>query len=365
MSTVNIGAKRRGWFRSLLRTGGVITGLAIVTVVYQFWPHYDPVRLKAWNKVEPRIQQADEATKKEVETSTKLVDDFFHQRSNHAFDFATDVLSLSGKWAFVKGYFQEGSHEMYLEECFERHIFSSDELKAVIESAVSRYVSEIQGQENQLLVAIRADLEGSELAGPKYLPALANEAEFRRAYEAMLQEVMPILKRDLGISVTREIVSFVGSEIAAALVIEIGTSLATELGISGGILGAGATSGAFTFGVGLVAGILVDMTLDWVIRQAGYDPEREIASKVQASLRHIRSIILEGERKSVEQYDNAKFYSTWSWSAADRESSWAEAQRIESAGGLGLRHQLSHINEMRSRLRDETLKGLILKGGAQ
>jgi hypothetical protein len=365
MSAANAGAKRGGWFRSLLRTLGVGTGLVAVAVGYHFWPHYDPVRLKAWNKVEPRIQQTDEATKKEVDTSTELVDKFFDERSNHAYDFATEVLSLSGKWAFVKGYFQEGTHELYLEECFEKHIFSSDELKTVIESAVSRYVSEIQGQENQLLVAIRADLEGSDLAGPTYLPALANEAEFRRAYEAMLQEVMPILKRDLGISVTREIASFVGSEIAAALVIEIGTSLATELGISGGILGAGAYSGAFTFGVGLVAGILVDMTLDWVIRQAGYDPEREIASKVEASLQHIRSIILNGDRKTVEQYNNAKFYSTWSLSAADREASWAEAQRVGSAGGLGLRHQLNHINELRSKLRDETLKGLILKGGAQ
>jgi hypothetical protein len=149
------------------------------------------------------------------------------------------------------------------------------------------------------------------------------------------------------------------------LVTEIGVSLATELGVSGGILGAGAYSGAFTFGVGLVAGILVDMALDWVIRQAGYDPEGEVAAKVAESLDHLERLILEGDKKSQERYGNAKFYSTWSWSSADRAASWAEAQAIKSGGGLGLAHQLNHINDIRSRLRDETLKGLILKGSAE
>ena len=365
MSTTSTGPKRRGWFSSLMRTLGVACGLVAVAIGYQFLPHYDPIRLEAWNKVEPRLRETDEATKNEVNTSTEQVKQFFAERKQNARAFATEVLSLGGKWAYVKGYFQEGNHERYLEECFARHIFGSDELKSVIESAVSRYVSEIQGRENQLLVAIRADLEGSELAGPAYLPALGSDEGFRREYDAMLQKVMPIVSKDLGVTITREVVSFVGSEIAAALVLEIGTSLAAELGISGGILGAGAYSGAFTFGVGLVAGILVDMTLNWAIRQAGYDPEGEIAAKVTESLDRIERIILEGDEKTVKQYNDAKFYSTWSWSSDDRNSSWAQAQSIESAGGLGFGHQLGHINEIRSRLRDETLKGLILKGGAQ
>jgi hypothetical protein len=146
---------------------------------------------------------------------------------------------------------------------------------------------------------------------------------------------------------------------------EIGASLATELGISGGILGTGAYSGAMTFGVGLVAGILVDMTLDWLIRQAGYDPEGEIAAKVVESLDRVEAIILDGDKKTRKQYQDSKFYSTWSWSSADREASWAQAQSIEASGGLGLTHQLNRINDIRSRLRDETLRSLILEGGAQ
>lgn len=365
MNSSEISQKRRGWLQSLCLTLGVISGLAVVAVGYQFLPSYDPIRLEAWNKVQPRLHETDEATRNEANASTEQIKKFFAERKGNARAFAADVLCLSGKWAYVKDYFSQGNHERYLEECFERNIFGSGELKALLESAVSRYVSEIQGRENQLLVAIRADLEGSELAGPTYLPALVSEAEFRREYDAMLQKVMPIVTKDLGISVTREVVSFVGSEIAATLVMQIGASLATELGISGGILGAGATSGAMTFGVGLVAGILVDLTLDWIIRQAGYDPEGEIAVKVVQSLDDLERVILEGDKKTNERYGDAKFHSTWSWSSADRQAAWAEAQSIESSGGLGLPRQLNHINDVRSRLRDETLKGLILNGGVQ
>ena len=335
MRTANVGPKRRGWFQFLCLTLGVSSGLAAVGVGYQYLPHYDPVRLEAWNKVQPRLQSTDEATKNEVDTSTEQIKKFFAERRQTFRAFASDVLGLSGKWAYLKGYFYEGNHEKYLEECFERNLFSSSELKSLIESAVSRYVSEVEGRENQLLVAIRADLEGTELATPKYLPALGSEAEFRREYAAMMQKVVPILTKDLGISVTREVVSFVGSEIAATLVMEIGVSLATEMGVSGGILGAGASSGAVTFGVGLVAGILVDMALDWIIRQAGYDPEGEIAAKVEKSLGDLERVILEGDKKTNERYSNARFYSTFSWSSADRAASWAEARISRLRVGLG------------------------------
>jgi hypothetical protein len=365
MSTVSTDRKHRGWFSSLLRTLGVVSGLAAAAIGYQFLPHYDPVRLEAWSKIEPRINQTNDETRTEAEKSTAKIKEFFAARKQNARGFATELLSFSGKWAFVKGYFSEGSHEHYIEECFERNIFSADELKSLIESSVSGYISEVQGRENQLLVAIRADLEASELATPKYLPALGNEAQFRREYEAMLERVLPLLSKDMGITVTREIVSFVGSEIAATLLLEIGASLATELGISGGILGAGASSGAVTFGVGLVAGILVDMALDWIIRQAGYDPEGEIAVKVVASLDQLERTILDGDKKTRERYDTANWDSTWSWSSSDRESASAQAKAIEAGGGLGLEHQLRHINEIRSKLRNEALKGLILTGGAQ
>jgi len=344
-------------------TLGVLSGLAITAVGYHYLPHYDPVRQEAWNKVTPRLEQMQKEAEADSDRSTQQVADFFAERRQRARDFASDVLSLSGKWAYVKGYFESGSHEKYLEDCFERDLFRSDELKTVLESTVAQYVSEIQGRENQLLVDIRADLKDGDIAAPDRLPALNSETEFRRQYEAMLEQVTPIVSRDLGINVTREMVTFAGSEIAARIVVQLGAFLATRLGVSGGILGAGASSGWVTFGAGLVAAVLLDMALDWVIRQAGYDPEGEVAAKVEQALDHLESLILEGDKYAHSQYDSSRWWERWSWSEDDRQKAHATAEAIEASGSLGLKHQLQRLNELRSRLREAALKRLILEGG--
>lgn len=382
----NVASRRRPAWAAL----GVLSGLALVAAGYHYYPRYDPVRLRAWQEVVPHVKQAEEETKKEAGASAEQVARFFAERRKGARPFAADVLSLGGKWEFVKGQFDPGGHERYLEECFQRHLFRPDELKAVIESAIARYVSEVQGRENQLLVDIRADLSDGELTGPAYVPALDSEAEFRRQYEAMLEEILPIVGQDVGATVTREMVSFVGSEIAAQIVAEIGTSLAVRLGISGGVLGAGAYSGTVTFGIGLVAGILVDMALDWIIRQAGYDPEGEIAARVEATLARLESLVLDGPTAAdFADYDpdarplaDPKFRALLvprcepgpedetlgklflEFRAIQARTELARAAH-EAPGTLGLRNQLRRLDEGRSKLREAALRRLILEGGAR
>jgi len=371
-------------------TFGLAAGLALAMTSYCPWYRYGPVRLRAWKRVAPRIEQAAADTRAEAEASIGQVGEFFAERRKGARAFAAAVLSLGGKWEFVRGKFETGSHERYIEECFERRLFRPDELKAVMESAVARFVSEAQGRENRLLVDIRADLADGELAGQDYLPALHSEEEFRLRFQAMLEEILPVVGRDVGATVGREVVSFVGSEIAAQIVAEIGTSLAVRLGLSGGILGTGAYSGTVTLGLGLVAGILVDMALDWIMREAGYDPEGEIAAQVEASLARLESLILDGPTADdFPDYDptahpladpkfrvlmlprgepipddatlNALFLEFRSLQARLELARAAH----EKPGTLGLRNQLRRLDEGRSKLRESALRRLILEGGVR
>ncbi|WP_169974036.1 hypothetical protein [Tautonia rosea] len=346
-------------------TLGVLCGLALTAAAHHFVLRHDPIRLRAWWQVAPRLQQAEEETRGEVEAATGEVERFLDDRAAHARAFASDVLSLRGKWAYLSDYFHKGTHEEYIAGCFERHLFRGDELRAVVESSIARYVTEVQGAENRLLVDLRADLADDAIAGDGYLPALDSEEAFRAQYEAMLERILPVVSRDVGVTVTREMAAFVGSEIAARILADLGVSLATRMGVSGGILGAGASSGAVTFGVGLVAAILVDMALDWVIRKAGYDPEGEIAAKVQESLERLGTLILEGDALEWSRYRDARWGARLSWDAAEREAARESARSIEAGGGLGLRHQLRRVDDLRSRLRKAALRGLILEGGAQ
>lgn len=350
-----------GWWM----TGGVLAGLLISGIVFEYFLKYDPVRWQAWKTVEPRLAETAQATEKAKDPSTLLVNEFFDRQRSQARAFAAEILSWSGKWAYAKDLIYGGTHEQFVQECFCKHLFSSEDLRSLIEASVDRFVGEIQSQENQLLVRIQADLAGSALTKPEYLPALADPDRLRIEYQAMLEQVLPIVSRDMGVTVSREMAAFVGGEIASIIVIEIGATLATSLGVSGGILSAGAGAGIATFGIGLVAAILVDMALDWVIRQQGYDPEGEIAGKVIETLDKLESLILDGKPGAIQSYEDAKWNATWGLRPQRRELSRHIVNQFEMSGDLGLRHHLQRLNEVRARMRDEALKTLILKGAVE
>jgi len=351
--------------RFLLSTAGVVCGLLASAMIWQLHFRYDPVRRDAWNKVQPRLEHARKETEKSIDPSAKIIVEFFNRQSSHGRDFASDLLSLRGKWAYAKGLIYGGSHEKYIEECFYKHFFTFDDLKQTIESAITHYIGEIQARENQLLIDIQADLETSNLARPEYLPALASSGQFKTAYQEMIQQVLPLVSKDMGIAISREMASLVGGEIATIAVLEIGTSLATHMGISGGVIGTGAYAGAVTFGVGLAAGIMVDMALDFIMREGGYDPEGEIAAKVVSSFQKLQGLILDGKADAWKGYENQKFYSRWDFRPARRELAGAIVRQFEKSGDLGLRFQLENIHQIRARLRDEALRNLILTGGVK
>jgi hypothetical protein len=316
------------------------------------------------------------------------VEQFFAERKLRAGDFAADVLSLSGKWEYVKGSLGAGDHRKYLEESFSRHVFRPEELKAAVESAVGRYLSESEGREARLLLEIRADLADGELAAPEYLPALASESEFREQFDAVLQAVIPVVAADLGADVAKELASMLAMQIAGRIVSEIGATLATELGLSGGILGTGATSGTVTVGFSLAAAVLVDQATGWAARQAGYDPEGEVAARVVAALSDLERKILDGPT-AADFPDYDPYYSPFNdpqfdglkpwrgmdplpeaelkalydryWAAVDRQKAASAAHH--EPGTLGLRHKVKALDEARSRLSEAALRKLILEGG--
>jgi len=350
-----------GWWM----TGGVAAGLLISGIVFEYFLKYDPVRWQAWETVKPHLAETAQTTEKAEDPSTQLVREFFDRQRSQSRAFAAELLSWGGKWAYAKDLVYGGTHEQFVQECFRKHLFSSEELSALIQASVDRFVGEIQSQENQLLVQIQADLSGSELAKPEYLPALADTDRLKIEYQAMLEQVLPIVSRDMGVTVSREMAAFVGGEIASIIVIEIGATLATSLGVSGGILSAGAGAGIATFGVGLVAAILVDMALDWVIRQQGYDPEVEIAGKVIETLNKLESLILDGKPGAIQSYEDAKWNAAWGFRPQRRALSRHIVDQFEKSGDLGLRHHLQRLNEVRARMREEALKALILKGAVE
>ncbi len=290
-----------------------------------------PRKLTPWEKVERHLSAAERMSNDATDQNVGRIQGFFAERKGHAREFGEDVLSMSGKWAWVKSRlpFTDGDeHETFLRESFERHLFKGDELKELVEATVASYLSELEKIDNETLVAIRADLSDSELATSELGSVLSSDQSFRQAYARVVEAVVPVVERDMKLTGGREAAAFVGSEIGVAIASRILTAVAARLGVSGGILTTGAASGVATLGAGLVAAFVVDMALDWVLKKAGYDPAGDIASKVNETLDKVESLLVEGD-----------------------------------GAASGLRQEFVRMKQARCSVRHEVMKRLVLEGG--
>jgi hypothetical protein len=329
---------QRRWLRQLLLAIGILFGLALLAVSHVIWDGSfapDPVRQAAWAKVTPHLSAAEQVSADAADKYARRVQQFFAERKTGARRFAEEVLSWSGKWAFLKSqspWGSDGDYRQFLREAFERHLFKEADLADLLRCAVEGYASELTGIENETLLAIRADLSDSAVAQRAPLPALRSDDAFRQAVAAMMAKVLAIATNDVAVTAGRELASFIASDIATNITIEILSVAAARLGIEAGILGSGMASGAATLGIGLVAAILADQLLDWILNAAGYDPAGAIAAKVCESLDGVETLLLDGDPET---------------------------------GKGGLCRELAKLREERSALRREALQKLILEGGAE
>jgi len=340
----------------------VFLGLAIA-IALRVWltssgPVHDPIRVKAWHKVEPHLKDADASEAAIVERQLDSIREFFDDRRQGATAFAEIALSLGGKWAWLKGAvtFDDGaSHRQYLRERFEQLVFRGEDLRAVLAGAVTRTLNELKSLENNLLTRIRADVSAADLLLGNSLPALQIDEAFFRAYENAAKEVLSVMAREMGITIGREVVAWVAADIAAQVIARIGTSA--------GILGAGVASGAATLGIGVGVAFLVDMLVDWILKRIGHDPVNEVAQKVRDSLDRTRDFLTNGAPAAVRVYSRLRHLEQNDLFSAVREECGQAANTVEKGGQLGLRHELRKLCESQSRVRREALRKIILVEG--
>jgi hypothetical protein len=330
-------------------TAGVVCAMALLFAFRAFKtrgpdPAFDlkragPAAERAWQRIAPRLAEADQEGLRSADRHLDDIRNFFAYHRQNTAAFAEEVLGWKGKWEFVRGQFSGNggkTHQEYLRSAFERHFFRNQDLEQFMQGMIAAYVSELEGHESAVLVAIRADLSEHDLPVVRSMAVLGSDGTLASAYQQMLADVVPIVSRDLKMTIGREAVTWVGSEIATAVTIRVGAALATRLGISSGILGTGAASTAATFGIGLGVGFLVDAGVDWALKQNGYDPAAEIANQTAAALTRIETLLIDGESGPVSPG--------------------------ESAPSAGLRQEFSRLRALRSQIREMALKKLLVAG---
>ncbi|HEX7899681.1 MAG TPA: hypothetical protein VF950_18065 [Planctomycetota bacterium] len=177
--------------------------------------------------------------------------------------FLDEVFSLRGKWKLATR--SRASYEKAVRRAFERHVHRPEDFRArVLDPIQDDLAFALLSAENRLLVTVFEDLRA-------WKPSL-EFAALRAEHAGLVDVLTPLVARDLGIN----LVAVAAGEAAASL-------------FSAGLAAAGVTSGPWTFGIGLAAGLAAGIAVDATAGAAWEDAAR---AKVRTEVNALRNRLM-------------------------------------------------------------------------
>lgn len=282
----------------LLAIMGVIAGVVLREPIAKLFREKSadptPVRIQlppdakrvAAERAKPHMEWADAQSLKAVDDHLASLSDYLEEVKKRTPKFAEEVLGWGSKWRVVVDRLprtRTDRHEIYLRERFAAHIFTSEQLSQSIEAVVKGYTSSVQSTEGLMLVKIKADIADLPQAS---LPQFASKESLERAFAVALENAAQKVQVDLRNDAMREVASIIAGQVL--------TMVAVRLGVSGGILAAGAGSSWVTLGIGLAVGFIVD----WVVQQIWNwwaDPVGDMSKMLNGKLDVIHKLIVDGD----------------------------------------------------------------------
>lgn len=281
------------WLRTLCYAAlGVCAGIVVIAFLHdlpemrkKLSPSFaqEPVLTpaqRATNMANEQLNWAHRESYARLEAHFAPVEEFF--RTARTRDFAETCLSWESKWFLLIDKLDGSTkHAQLIEAAFRRCIFDPTELERILAQCTTAYVQEVGSIDGEMLVRLRADLSSLPSGA---VPAFDADTLHAR-YGDALQRAVAASQSDVMATVERETVSFIVSEVMTAALLQVG--------VSSGILTAGAASGWTTFGAGLVVSVLVDYAV-----QQYSDPVGKLTADVNARLNGLKTAILNGDQQS-------------------------------------------------------------------
>jgi len=263
-----------------LACGGTAIGAAGAAAIRAIWRsrEADAAAREARGRAQPHIKKADFDSLAQIDDSLRSLEGFFAEAKGRSKAFAEDVLGWYSKYKLIRG-----QHEEFLAEKFREHFFGPEQLKLAMTTAVESYVAELEAIDNRMLVDIRLDVAG--------LPATASLSsmpvpDLQARYREVCGRIGSVAGADGAVDLGR-----IAADTIVFAVLEM---IAARMGTSAVIVGAGAASGWWTFGIGLVVVVIVDQIIatvwDWT-----YDPRGKLVAMVDEKIDEVRKLVLEGD----------------------------------------------------------------------
>jgi hypothetical protein len=254
----------------------------------------DDLRRRARERALALLDQADHEAQQAGADQIRVLDAFFDEARARTPALAESVLGFASEWRLVADqipYASGGRHAAFLRDQFDRRLFTIAQLDEQVQATVRGYLQSEHEIEDRLLVRLRQDLDD--------IPAAIHDVgvdvdAIRAVLDQAVAETAAQARGNLKTDVAREIVVLAGAGMLTRLAVR--TALPASL----------ASSGPWTFGLGLAAAVAADEALSWTW-DTWTDPRGQLVKALDARLDELRRRVVDGTpekpglRKQLEE----------------------------------------------------------------
>ncbi len=284
-----------------------------------------------------------------IDPRLKDLHQFFREARKGVPEFADEMLSWGAKWklitdkvSFWRDADQRDEHRQFVETAFAKHVFSPDALAKTIHQVVEDFVQrDGEAINNRLLTRIREDIPISEVPG---VPDPSRfDQSVKLSFDKHFQTITAAEYGDLAVGAGQFATSSVAGAVAGQVLLRVATSIATKMGLSAGLIGAGAAGAAFSFGITLVAAIVLDLLIGWAVNYFA-DPKGKLTESIRSELSSLEGRVIYGDPR-------------WVMKAKVARQTGAEIILATPAenGNIGIKQELENLARLQQESRTRAL----------
>lgn len=268
------------WVTLVLSAIGVLVGILVwrifaasevgQTIREAITDFVSPEDRAAREKINQTVGQHSQWARNELQSRIEAyvaeVEQFFAGAKGRIPDFASQACD---SWQYMTS--TEDAFRQFVHQKFREIVLSEESLQELLKDIHARFVADVRNLDNEMLVRIQADLADEPLLQRCTFSIPSVDNEIASLSQVVVSQMPEILTQRIG----GFVVSFVAGEVVSLLITRLTTAAAVRT--------ASVASGWFTFGVGLVVGMVIDAyiseSIESEIRDQVY---RELAPRLDA-----------------------------------------------------------------------------------
>jgi len=257
------------------------------------------------SEITPLIQANAQSNREAAQRCLARIDDAFARYRQGIKPFGEDITSMGARFGILvrmpsDWWYDDGRLEHYVQDKFETHLFSEDQLNTDLTHALTAFRDDLRANRNQLLALTKVAIQDRDFPGLSVPDYHSFDSKVnRQLVEFATGRAQDSVYHGIATFVASEVAAVAGTQLLTRVVTSIGTSAATSVAAGGSAAASGAAAGAgagtmagplgtaIGVGVGIVVGVMVDW---WMTEQF----QAELENDLHQYLTKLRNGVIEG-----------------------------------------------------------------------